>query len=154
MLGSIVKPSPILIIAQRHSKKEIGHGTLLSFALTTHRFMISFSNVTHVVKRQQVSDALFSLPGYLRGLEGFNEAACWPKVSIKKSLTQKKVSSIHCIFLFKVYDIQFSSSLSWKLFQFLTRCISLGNPWITVQLYFMDLGADRWKSAVLDLRSG
>ena len=28
-------------------------------------------NVTHDVKRQQVLDALFSLPGYLRGLEGF-----------------------------------------------------------------------------------
>ena len=28
-------------------------------------------DVTHDVKRQQVSDTLFSLPGYLRGLEGF-----------------------------------------------------------------------------------
>jgi hypothetical protein len=34
------------------------------------------NDVTVLWLKQQVSDVLFSLPGYQRGLKGFNEAAC------------------------------------------------------------------------------
>ena len=71
MHESIVKFPTTLIIAPKHWKSETGHGTLPSFVLIIHSISFSLSDVTHDVKRQQVSDALFSLPGYLRGLEGF-----------------------------------------------------------------------------------
>ena len=71
MQESIVKPPTILIIVPTHWQNETGHGTLPNFVLILHNISYSLSEVIHDVKRKQVSDALFSLPGYLRGLEGF-----------------------------------------------------------------------------------
>ena len=72
MQESVAQLQTIQIIAPTLWKREIGPGTSLNFVLTLHKVPNLVSpSVTHGVKRQQVSDALFSLPGYLRGLEGF-----------------------------------------------------------------------------------